>query len=168
VSRVNEHEVVELLNDPTASAEQLLTVVDDHLVDGQLRDGALNHPSIGPETTELLLIRADPDRRRRLLAAIENPDVLSAWANSHDPADRAIVAFNPYTPPGVVGRLGRDPDPRVRANTVFNPALPLAMVRAMRQADVDANVREAAETALTTSAGWALRSGQRWAVADDD
>jgi hypothetical protein len=151
------------LNNPDAVEADLLLVVASVDVDGELRDAALNHRSVTDEALHVLLVSASSGGRARILSAVTRPDILRQWANSLDPIERALVAFNPFTPVDSIARLASDSDPHVRANSVFNPGLLTSEVALIATTDPSVDVREAAETALTTTAGWSLRQGHRWA-----
>lgn len=159
--------VLLILNNPDVAEVDLLEVVESLEIDGELRDAALNHPAVSDEAISSLVAEASGDRRQRLLAGVERPQVLREWARSPDPEERRLVAFNPHTPQDAVDGLTDDEDPAVRANVVFNPRVSAARVGLIAVTDPDPDVREAAESALTTVAGWSLRQGRRW-VFDPD
>lgn len=165
---MEEHLVVGVLYESHPSALLLESIITDTATEPGLREAAFNHPGMDDEAARQILSRSRDNLRDRLVAATTRDAILRPLAASPDADIRASVAFNPATSVDLVLLLAADAEESVRSNAVYNPRLPLDTVRAMAAQDPSEYVRESAEDALTTSLGWHLRQGHRWATVSDE
>lgn len=157
----------EVVADPASDVDAVIAVFLSPGGDGHLREAAITHPAVTTQDVQRLLDQTED--HERVLALTHASDVLEVWAWSSLETVRAIVAFNPHTPPETVESLSRDSSAAVRANALLNPRLSLSTRMQLLRNDIDEDIRELAIWATRTVTGRAVASGERWLqYADDD
>ncbi len=157
-----------LLDDPDASPEDLLRAFCSHEVNDRLRDAALLHPRLAGYDLVRVMASWPANTRDRAASATDNRTVLERWATSPVPYERAVAALNPRCPADLVLALSQDPHPGVRANAISNGHLPKRIRAGRANRDPDPDVRGFALWLMTTTGGFNLLDGCRYALRDKD
>jgi HEAT repeat protein len=150
-----------IVADAASPADLLVLILVDRGLDPDIREAALNHAAMSTDTVLTLMDQVDEGLRARILSTSKDASLLEHFLADPDPSVRALIAFNPATPPSSLEVLAGDADPTVRANAMYNPGLAPALVRAASDTDVSEDVRSAAADALGSDLGTYLRDGQR-------
>lgn len=162
---VDEQWVHGLLDDPDAAADDLLRAFAATAIAPRLRDAALLHPRLANLDLAPVLADWPQSRKDRAVSVTDSRTVLTQWAASPVPYDRAVVAMNPRCPADLARALADDLDPRVRVNAACCPQLERATRAAMANRDPDPGVRDFAHWLITTTAGRDFVAGHRYAQA---
>jgi hypothetical protein len=152
----------ELLDDPHASALDLLDAFAWSTLDARQRDALLAHPAVTYHDLRMALDLWNGVLRNRALSVLADGSVLLQWADSPAPKVRAIVAMNPSCPADLALRLSNDPHSGVRGNAACAPNLPSKRRLALANRDPDPAVREFVLWFITTTCGRAVVAGERY------
>ena len=162
---MDEDWVQELLDNPDAPVEELLTAFQISGIDPRLRDATLLHPRLASVDLATAIGDWPESMRDRAVSITDNRPLLEQWAKSPIPYERAVVAMNPRCPADLASALASDPEPAVRANAVCCPQLPRPERAAIANRDPDPDVRGFTRWVLTTLKGQDFVAGHRYAQA---
>jgi hypothetical protein len=141
-----------------ADVQLLLAALRRHQTDEERFEAIINNPTLSVEVLLEVVSFLDPQKRRVALAGSDRAQLLTTWAATGSPRERALVAFNPHTPAAVLRQLAADPDPDVRKQVCFNPnAAPDVLASLLL--DPSPEVQDAVTCAFDTDAGHHLRRG---------
>ena len=154
---MDKREAQAIVSNADSSHADVFSVLRDRDVPLETRQKALMDPRLS-DADIVRWASQNPDNASALVPFCGRVAALRWWATSHSREIRQCVAFNPVTPSDVVAALARDRDPSVRSNSVWNGNLPEHIVKDMSDHDAHDGVRAAANDALRTEFGQALRS----------
>lgn len=112
------------LNSADITLPEIVEIFSDTAYDGEVRAAAIRHPACTLESLSPVLDVGSAPTLDRIAIESMDPDVLAHVARQGPPDRRAMVAYNPFSPPWLLDELAGDPDPLVRANVHVNPATP--------------------------------------------
>jgi hypothetical protein len=162
---IDEDWVQDLLDNPDAPVEELLTAFQISGIDPRLRDATLLHPRLASVDLATAISGWPESTRDRAVSVTDNRPLLEKWADSPIPFERAVVAMNPRCPADLASALASDPEPAVRANAVCCPQLPRPERAGIANRDPNPDVRDFTRWLMTTIRGRDILEGHRYAQA---
>jgi hypothetical protein len=165
---VDDDEAWSRLNLPDPGIALLAEVITCGDVDLELRDMAMNHPSISDDELLTFLETLSEGVALRCIAATTRVAVLHHYMLEGNDEQRRTVAFNPAADITVIMLALADDLEKVRSNAMYNPALSEEQVAWHRENDPSPEVRRTAAVALEDEFGKFLRSGRRVVYQQED
>ena len=165
---MDDDEALSRLNLPDPGMALLVDVITCIDVDPQIRDYAIDHPSISDTELLAFMQSASEGVLGRCLVATSRTAVLRYYMLEGNVDQRASVAFNNASDRGIIMLALSDPEERVRCQAMFCPALPDAQVAWHRDHDPSPAVRDAAKVALEDEMGRYVRSGGTYLLDNGD
>jgi hypothetical protein len=153
------------VTDPRAAETRLLLIVGNADLPFDIRAEAINHANMSRRA--LINVVNEGEFASTVLILSNDVDLLDYFAGNSTEYLRAIIAFNPSTPPLAVEDLSRDRSPLVRLNAGMNPNLSTHSRTRLALHDPDPFVRKATWWTMTTPDGRAAIDGERTVMVDD-